>query len=160
MSKQKTESQYQTDDNFCLKISSLHPLLICCIGLLFAACSGSSTGSNGGGNGGGNGNTIGTEPTFTNVQQIFQQSCSGSNCHINQHTNGVRLDTYQNVTESQGIDYGEQIVQPGNADGSPLVDKIEPNPDIPPRMPEDGDYLSDERIDQIRTWIDNGAENN
>ena len=131
--------------------------------LFLSGCGGSSTGANGGnngGNGGNGGNEIGTEPTFTNVQQILQQSCGGSNCHINQRTSGVRLDSYQNVTESEGQQYGKRIVQPNDADGSPLVDKIEPNPDNGVRMPENGNYLSDERINQIREWINDGAPNN
>ena len=147
--------------------SRIVTVAVCCaVVLLFAGCGGSSTGANGGngGNGGGNGgnggNEIGTEPTFTNVQQIFQQSCGGSDCHINQRTNGVRLDTYQNVTESEGVNYGELVVQANDADGSPLVDKIEPNPDFGVRMPENGNYLSDARINQIREWINQGAQNN
>jgi hypothetical protein len=127
---------------------------------------GGNGGDNGGGNGGnggggnGGGSEIGTEPTFTNVQQIFEQSCGGSSCHINQQSSGVQLNTYENVMNSQGTRYGELVVQAGDADGSPLVDKIEPNPEIGSRMPEGGPYLSDERINQIKDWIDNGAENN
>lgn len=160
-------STYSNGSTFFKRKRSLLPILICSLGLLLGGCGGSSTGTNGGGSGGGGGNggggggnEIGTEPTFSNVQQIFQQSCGGANCHINQPNNGVQLNTYENVMNSQGSDYGELVVQPGDAEGSPLVDKIEPNPQIPPRMPDGGPYLSDERIDQIRQWIDNGAENN
>ncbi|TYP95178.1 hypothetical protein LX73_0474 [Fodinibius salinus] len=156
----ETRRSLASTNNKFLRLTSWFPVFICALGLVLGSCSSSSTGSDSSGNGGGNENPIGTEPTFTNVQQIFQQSCSGSNCHINQRTNNVRLDTYQNVIESRGTEYGKDIIQPGNAEGSPLVDKIEPNPDIPPRMPQGGNFLSDERIDQIRTWIDNGAKNN
>ena len=140
--------------------AGLLPILFCLLGLILGGCGGSSTGSNGGNNGGNGGNEIGMEPTFSNVQQIFQQSCGGAGCHISQRTNGVRLNTYQNVIESRGSTYGELIVQPGDADGSPLVDKIEPNPDIGSRMPENGYFLSEDRINQIRQWINDGAENN
>lgn len=139
-------------------------ILIVATTLALGSCGGSSTDSNGGNgndNGNGNGgNEIGTEPTFTNVQQIFEQSCGGSGCHVGERTNGVRLDGYDNVMESEGQQYGELVVQAGDADGSPLVDKIETNPEFGVRMPEDGNFLSDDRIDQIKEWIDNGAENN
>lgn len=137
-------------------------LLMVIIMLGLNACGGSSTGTNGGnGNGDDNGgNEIGTEPTFTNVQQIFEQSCGGSGCHIGERTFGVRLDGYDNVMESEGQQYGKLIVQPGNASESPLVDKIEPNPDNGERMPKNGSPLTDDRINQIKEWINNGAENN
>jgi hypothetical protein len=126
------------------------------------SCGSNSTGvdDNGGnGNGGGNGGgEIGTEPTFANVGQIFQTSCTP--CHISQTTNGVRLNTYSNVMNSVGTQYGTNVVNPGDANGSPLVDKLEPSPQFGVRMPEGGPYLSSERIAQIRQWIADGAENN
>lgn len=141
--------------------------LFCAIGFVMVGCSDNSTGTNGGGGGNGNGNgnggggnEIGTDPTFTNVQLIFEESCGGAACHIGEQRNGVRLDSYDNVINSEGSNYGKLVVQPSDADGSPLVDKIEPDPDIGNRMPQGGPYLSDERINQIRDWIDNGAENN
>lgn len=144
-------------------------LIILCFGLIgLTGCSDNSTGSdggngnnNGGGGGGGGGNTIGTEPTFENVQMIFNQSCGGSGCHVNETTNGVRLDSYQNVIGSVGVQYGTEVVNPENADESPLVDKIESdNPEFGTRMPANGNPLSDSRISQIKEWIDTGAENN
>lgn len=130
--------------------------------LTLYGCGDSSTGPANGGNSGGNNNNgeeeIGSEPTFSNVRMIFQQNCG--NCHIGGTTNGVRLDSYTNVMESVGNQYGIEVVQPGNADDSPLVDKIEPNPSFGDRMPQDGPFLSTERINQIKEWIDEGAENN
>lgn len=105
-----------------------------------------------------NNNEIGSEPTFTNVQLIFSQNCGA--CHTSRRENGVRLNNYDNVMNSVGDRYGREVIQPGNADGSPLVDKIEPNPEFGSRMPEDGPFLSSDRIDQIKEWIDQGAENN
>ncbi|HMB41360.1 MAG TPA: cytochrome c [Balneolaceae bacterium] len=104
------------------------------------------------------GDEIGSEPVFTNIQAIFEQNCAS--CHIGSSTNGVRLDSYENVIESVGDQYGTNVVQPGDADNSPLVDKIEPNPQFGNRMPQGGPFLSQERIDQIRSWINQGAENN
>lgn len=142
-------------------------LIILCFGLIgLTGCSDNSTGSNGGngnnngGGGGGGGNTIGSEPTFDNIQMIFNQSCGGAGCHVNETTSGVRLNTYQNVIGSVGDQYGTEVINPNNADESPLVDKIESdNPEFGVRMPETGNYLSDSRISQIKAWIDNGAEN-
>lgn len=105
-----------------------------------------------------NNNQIGMEPTFANVQMIFTQNCG--NCHIGSRENGVRLDSYENVINSVGDQYGTEVVQPGDADASPLVDKIEPNPEFGSRMPEDGPFLSSDRINQIKEWINQGAENN
>lgn len=141
----------------------LLPIIICSAGLFLTSCGGSTTGTNGGGGDGGSGgggSGIGTDPTFSNVQQILEQSCGGGSCHINTTTNGVKLDTYNNVMNSEGTSYGKLIVQEGDASGSPLVDKIEANPQYGVRMPKGGSYLSDSRIQQIKDWINNGAKNN
>lgn len=134
------------------------------IAFVIAGCGGSSTGvngTNGNGNGNGSGNggpEIGTSPTFDNVGQLFMNHCA--DCHTSQRESGVRLNTYSNVIESVGDQYGTLVVQPGNANASPLVDKIESsNPTFGERMPEGGPFLSNARIDQIKAWINNGAEN-
>lgn len=135
---------------------------LCSLGLMMAACGDNSTGTNGDGNGNGNGGgtEIGTDPIFANVQEIFEQSCGGSSCHIGGRQSGVRLDGYDNVTQSKGSQYGKLVIQKGDAVGSPLIDKIEANPANGARMPRGGSPLSEERINQIKKWIDNGAENN
>lgn len=99
------------------------------------------------------------EPTFSNVQQILRTSCSGSNCHIGQATNGVRLDSYQNVTQSHGDQYDKLIVQAGDAAVSPIIDKLEADPQFGSQMPFGRSPLSDDQIDLIRQWINNGAQN-
>lgn len=128
--------------------------------ILMTACSdgGSTAPNNNDDNNNNNDNEIGMEPTFTNVQAIFNQNCGS--CHIGGSESGVRLDSYENVINSVGDQYGTEVVQPDNADGSPLIDKIEPNPQFGSRMPEGGPFLSSDRIDQIREWINQGAENN
>lgn len=144
-------------------VSTLRFLILTSLPLIIISCgSDSSTdpyggGSNNNGNNNG-GNEIGMEPTFTNVEQIFTQNCG--NCHIGGTQNGVRLDSYDNVINSVGDQYGIEVVQPEDAEGSPLIDKIEPNPQFGSRMPEGGPYLSSDRINQIKEWIDEGAENN
>lgn len=140
-------------------------LLIFCLTFTFtvSGCGGDTTGTdtdpNGSGNnGGGGGVEIGTSPTFDNVGLLFLNNCG--TCHTSQQESGVRLNTYTNVIESVGDQYGILVVQPGDADGSPLIDKIESdNPEKGDRMPDGGPFLSTERINQIKAWIDNGAEN-
>jgi len=130
-------------------------LLMMLFTILFTACSDSTSSVDDNNNGS---DEIGTEPVFSNIQQIFSQNCS--TCHIRDRTSGVRLNTYENAIESVGDQYGRNVIQPGDADGSPLVDKIEPDPQFGQRMPRGGPFLSQKRIKQIKDWIDDGAENN
>lgn len=146
-------------------MSSIFLVIICSLGMIVASCGDNSTGANGeNGNGNGdngNGEEPPPEPTFTNVQEIFNGSCGGSDCHISSPQSGVQLNNYDNVMESEGVQYGELVVQEGDAEGSPLVDKIESNnPEFGVRMPEGGPYLSDDEIELIKEWINDGAEDN
>ena len=129
------------------------------LALFMTSCGGdSATGTNGGN--GGNGGTQPPEPTFANVQEIFNNSCGGSGCHINRTESGVRLDGYDNVMNSVGQQYGTEIVQANEPDNSPLVDKIEPDPQFGDRMPQGRSPLTDDQIQLIRDWINQGAQNN
>jgi len=138
-------------------------ILVCSLGLWLASCSSSSTGSDGGSNNGGNngGNTP-AEPTFSNVQQIFNGNCTTSGCHDSAtQQSGVNLSSYDAAINSVGSQYGEKVIQPDDAEGSPLVDKISSdNPQFGVRMPKDRAPLSDDQIDLIRQWINDGAQNN
>lgn len=100
------------------------------------------------------------EPTFTNVHQILRTSCGGSQCHLEQSESGVNLSSYSNVMGSVGDQYGTEIVQPGDGAGSPIVDKIQPNPNFGERMPLEGGPLDDDEIQLIIDWIDDGAPDN
>jgi hypothetical protein len=138
--------------------------LVIAFSFALAGCSDSTTGTNDYGNGTNNGSNngtgeIGSEPTFSNISQIFTTTCAP--CHTSNNDSGVRLNSYDNVMNSVGDQYGMLVVQPGDADGSPIVDKIEsPNPQFGVRMPQGGTPLSSDRINQIKEWIDEGAENN
>lgn len=138
-------------------------VVVCSLALVLGSCGDNSTGTNGGedGNGGNGGQEEPPEPTFTNVQEIFNGSCGGSNCHISSPQSGVQLNNYENVMSSEGAQYGELVVQENDADGSPLVDKIESdNPEFGQRMPPNGSFLSNDEIDLIKEWINEGAEDN
>lgn len=91
------------------------------------------------------------------VQPIFQQSCGGGSCHIDQSTNGVELTTYEHALASVGISYGEAIVVAGDLASSPLYEKISSDsPEHGSRMPLVGDSLDEIEINTIRRWITDG----
>tara|TARA_B110000438_G_C15606066_1_gene560176 strand:- start:73 stop:468 length:396 start_codon:yes stop_codon:yes gene_type:complete len=65
---------------------------------------------------------------------------------------GLKLNTYEGVMA--GSDYGT-IIDPGDADGSLLVDMIQSGD-----MPEDGDPVPPADLEVIMNWINEGAKNN
>lgn len=89
------------------------------------------------------------------VQPIFNGNCTG--CHGS--SGGLNLSSYAQLMNSAGSNYSGRIVVAGNANASGLVDKIEVNPDFPQRMPIGGS-LTNEEIEIIRVWINEGAQNN
>lgn len=93
------------------------------------------------------------------IQVIFNQSCGSSygGCHINGSQYGINLSTYKNVMNDFSSEYGKKMVIPGNASGSPLVNKIGPNPSYGYRMPYGMAPLSTAQIDTIVKWINSGA---
>lgn len=94
------------------------------------------------------------------IDPIFQNSCSGSGCHIGQTTNGVNLSNYQSILNSRPVSYDREAVVPFAAEDSPLIDKIKPFPTFGDRMPRGLPSLSPLEITFIRTWIDEGALDN
>ena len=85
------------------------------------------------------------------IMPIFQARCW--ECHSEENTElGLRLDSYEGVMA--GSDYGT-VIEPGDADGSLLIDMI-----VSGDMPEDGDPVLPEELELIKTWIAEGAENN
>lgn len=164
------------------------PIILCSTALLVAGCGGgdgSSTGpdtnpdpdtdtdttntNNGGDNNGGddsggddNNNDTPQPVSFAqDITPIFSSSCAVSGCHDSgTQQSGVNLSSYDAVMNSMGNQYGEKVINPGNPDQSPLVDKIEADPEIPDRMPKGRAPLSQTKIDSIRAWIEDGAPNN
>ena len=94
------------------------------------------------------------------IQPVFNNSCGGAGCHTNGGTaNGVNLNNHQTTLNSVGASYGTLIVVPGDAENSPLADKLRPNPDKGNQMPLNGS-LSSSDIGNIIAWINQGAQDN
>lgn len=101
--------------------------------------------------------------TFSqDIQPIFTGTCAVAGCHDSgTQESGVNLSTYDDALNSVGVQYGTEIINPGNPDESPIVDKISnSNPQFGARMPEGGSPLSSAQIDSIIAWIEDGAPNN
>lgn len=94
------------------------------------------------------------------VRPILDASCGGAACHIPNATNGVNLSTYASIRASVGFQYGSPIVVPGDADASPMIDKISGQPQFGERMPRGMTPLLAGEIEIIRVWIDEGALDN
>ncbi len=86
------------------------------------------------------------------IQPIFNARCTS--CHGG--TSGVILTSYAATMASVGNLYDKKIVIPGNADDSPLYDKLQAFPQIGSQMPQGG-TLTLQQIQLIRTWINEGA---
>ncbi len=89
------------------------------------------------------------------IQPILTSNCNS--CH-SQGQNSFNSSSYAAVMASVSPSnrYDKNHVIAGDPDGSPLVDKIEPDPDFGNRMPTGGS-LSNNEISLIRTWIEEGA---
>ena len=94
------------------------------------------------------------------IQPIFNTSCSGPGCHAGSGQHGVVLTSYDEVMDSYGLVYDSPIVIPGNASISPITDKVGPSPIFGERMPLGQPPLSNEEIQLLRDWIEQGAKDN
>lgn len=160
---EKPTSSFIQDTWFTNRISvKSHYLIAVCICLcsfVLASCGGDS-------------NSTGPDPnpdpdpdrnvSFSqDISPIFQASCAESGCHDSgTQESGVNLSSYDDAMNSVGTQYEENVINPGNPDESPLVDKIEPDPQEGQRMPYQRDPLSQAKIDSIRAWIEDGAPDN
>ncbi|RNC84429.1 MAG: T9SS C-terminal target domain-containing protein [Balneola sp.] len=89
------------------------------------------------------------------IQTIFTAQCNS--CHnVGQNTFNSSSYTAVMASTSAADKYNQRHVIPGDEDGSPLVDKIEANPQHGARMPINGELTSDQ-INLIRQWISEGA---
>lgn len=93
--------------------------------------------------------------TYTHVAPIFARRCA--KCHSDNGLMGAPPEGYRLTSLEQTLSPVDRArVVPGNAPASELVRRI--RGDARPRMPFDGPpYLSDEEIDLIVRWVDEGA---
>jgi len=104
--------------------------------------------------------------TFTQIQnEVFNVSCAVSGCHAGafpQAGMDLTASAYNDIVMVPSSEQPSLFrIDPGNADQSYLIRKLEGGPAITGvRMPFGGPYLSQETIDRIRAWVDSGAPNN
>ncbi|TRW48701.1 hypothetical protein FM042_06860 [Aliidiomarina halalkaliphila] len=129
------------------------------VGLLLVSCGG---GGSGGGSDTGEDPYNGgdpLQPTLSSIQsQVFTPICSV--CHSGASApeglrleSGVSADMLINVPSAQVPSLYR--VDPGNADDSYIIHKLEGTNEVGERMPEGGPYLSQNVINVIRQWINN-----
>jgi mono/diheme cytochrome c family protein len=110
------------------------------------------------------------KPTLTSIQeQIFNVSCASPSCHGSgagglELTTGNSFNQLVNVRSQNDGAHNPKFyrVQPNSPDSSFLYIKIT-NPNTSNQgtlMPRIGGKLSQDKLDAIRTWIANGAQNN
>ena len=88
------------------------------------------------------------------VLPILEASCT--ECHDNRSAfSNLRLDNAEGIMA--GGDLGKVVV-PGEPDNSPLVLRVALPEDDLDFMPIEGDPLTDEQIDLMRKWIEQGAD--
>lgn len=109
----------------------------------------------------------GIRPTLSSIQEnVFSTSCALSGCHAGPSPQqGMNLSAGQahanivNVRSNERPDLFR--VAPGAPDSSYLAHKIEGRSGIVgQQMPLGREPLSQEKINAIRTWIENGAPAN
>ena len=130
--------------------------------LVFGAC-GDSTGP------GNNDRQILADPSFaTNVNEIFQRrGCSATGgCHGDAGGQGALVLTasaaanYSAIVNVAAASESFDLVEPGNADDSYIVIRVEGRQMTGQRMPFGGAPLDAIDIGNLRNWINNGAPNN
>lgn len=88
------------------------------------------------------------------ILPILEASCT--ECHDNRSAfSNLRLDNAEGIMA--GGDLGKVVV-PGEPDNSPLVLRVALPEDDLDFMPIEGDPLTDEQIDLMRKWIEQGAD--
>lgn len=109
--------------------------------------------------------TIQANPSFsTTIQEIFnRRSCTSSSCHGTALQAGLDLRTgasFASLVSVRATSEPILRVNPGDANGSYLVIKLEGRQSVGGRMPQTGAPLDDIDLTNIRNWISQGAQNN
>ena len=100
--------------------------------------------------------------TFTSIQtEILNKSCAFSGCHVsgsvNPNLSGNSYSILVNKKSSTGMDY----IKPNDPNNSYLLQKILGSSGINgSSMPLNSSPLSQEKINVITEWINDGAKNN
>lgn len=105
------------------------------------------------------------DPSFAqDIQPIFNNNCTLSGCHNSAASAGLDLtreQAYGNLVNVAAIQGTNNIrVIPYSAKDSYLVIKLEDRQSTGSRMPLGGSRLSQNKILNIRNWINRGARNN
>lgn len=88
------------------------------------------------------------------IWPILEASCT--ECHDNRSAfSNLRLDNAEGIMA--GGDLGKVVV-PGEPDNSPLVLRVALPEDDLDFMPIEGDPLTEEQIELMRKWIEQGAD--
>ncbi len=85
------------------------------------------------------------------IAPMFQARCT--ECHGGpEPQEGLNLSTYEGAMA--GSEYGT-VIEAGNVDGSLIIDFVESGD-----MPKEGDPVTPEELELLRSWIAEGASNN
>jgi mono/diheme cytochrome c family protein len=90
------------------------------------------------------------------IMPILERSCVS--CHGAEVDGEIVIELSLNLMTYEGLMAGSEygtVIEPGDPGNSLFLEMVEAGD-----MPEDGDPLSAEEIELIRTWIAEGAENN
>ncbi len=111
------------------------------------------------------GETVKEDPSFAaDIQAIFNAACVGTGCHNATASAGLNLSQGQAYDNLVNVDStNEPIfkrVLPNDAQNSYLVIKIEGRQGIGSRMPLNRTALTNVQIQNIKNWINKGANRN
>lgn len=111
--------------------------------------------------------TVKTNPSFaTDVQGVFDLTCNTSNCHgVAGFQGNGNLDlraagSYTNLVNVMGDQEAIVRVIPNDANNSYLVIKLEGRQSVGSAMPKGASAISSAAIQNIKNWINQGAQNN
>ena len=105
-------------------------------------------------------------PTLSFIQNmVFNESCTVHHGddpdHIEAGLDLTAGQAHSNLVNEQSSQVDLDLVEPNDAENSYLIHKLEGRAGIVgTQMPPDGPYLSTEVIDDIKAWINAGAQNN
>ncbi len=102
---------------------------------------------------GGGMNAHGADIDFQrDIQPLLSQHCLDCHGPVTAESD-LRLDS--ELAALRGGDSGERVIAPGESDQSYLIERIT-NDDPGSRMPPDVDPLTEEQVQLLRAWIDDG----